>query len=207
MIDAQALRLAILQEAARRLNARLPQAVGPVRARIAQAVRAAVEASPEYASLRGGKLQAELGVVDPQGAVEHVVAGIANAMQVELRPVVATGTAIVGGMTVRLLRTDLSDVFDAPGASFKSEGGYQIDWLDWLLTAGDSFIVVDYEFVPGPHPGSRTGLGVMRKAAVGWRVPPEFAGKPDDNWLTRALGSLDDDMAIILAQELGRVMS
>lgn len=207
MIDESDLRRAILQEAASRINSRLPQAVAPIRLRLGQVVQHTIEASPEYASLRGGKLQAELGIIDAQGAVERIVQGILSGMEVELRPVFVVGNTITGGMSVKLLRVDLADVLNSPGTSFQSEGGYQIEWLDWLLTAGDSVVVVDYEFLAGPHPHSRTGLGVMRKGVVGWRVPPEFAGRPDDNWLTRALNNLDAEAEVVLGQELGRVMS
>jgi len=35
-------------------------------------------------------------------------------------------------------------------------------------------------------------------AGFGWMVPPQFAGTPDDNFITRALANRDSQLAPIL---------
>lgn len=192
----------LLAAVAKEVRRRVILAVPSIRARIALAIDQAVVSSPEFASLIGGKLQAQLGVRDPVPALRAVVDGITKGMEVV--PLSPIGDS-VGGVSVHILRTDLSEVLGSPLATFVSEGGYRIDWLNWLLTAGDAIVIADYEFVPGNSAASRTKLGVMLKRG-GWRVPPEFAGTTRDNWLTRALGTLDASVEAILTEEVARVL-
>lgn len=197
----------ILRELAVQLNAGIRRALGPIRRKVRDTVERALRASPEFDSLAGGRLQAELGVADSLSAMRAIADAIVGVSEVTHQPVSVSGENLTGGLTVSVLRTDLGEVLAIPGATFTSEGGYQIDWLDWLLTKGDQFIIAEYVFVPGEHPGSRTGLGIMAKAQQGgWRVPPEFAGTINDNWLTRSLGGAEPAIAEIIQQELLRVL-
>ena len=179
------------------VNAGLARASGPIRERISRLTRRALADSPENLSLQSGRLRAELGVPDPQGALEAVIDGLAGNMTV--RP---------GDLSlhVGLSRVDLSDVLGIPQAAFDSEGGHRIDWLAWLLTAGDELINLDYRFAGGPSPASRTGLGVMKRGGV-WRVPPEFAGTQlGGNWISRALDGASGEFLSIILEEAGRAM-
>lgn len=164
------------------LSARVRAAIAGVAAELRGGTLAALVsrhlvASPEYAALLGGRLRGELGLTRPQETLDEIVAAIAGAASVRSGP---------DHLTVSLLRVDLREVLAVPSASFVSEGGHRIDWLEWLLTRGDEIIITDHAFQPGREKGSRTGLGVMQRSGV-WRVPPEFSGTPQDNWLTRAL--------------------
>ena len=64
------------------------------------------------------------------------------------------------------------------------EGG-DLHWLRWLLLEGYKVLVVGFHFRFQPGRG-RSQLGYMRKGGF-WRVPPEYAGTADDNFVTRAL--------------------
>ena len=64
------------------------------------------------------------------------------------------------------------------------EGG-DLHWLSWLLTLGDSTIVVGYYYDPETGVG-RSGLGTMSEGGF-FRVPPEFSGTRANNFVTRAL--------------------
>tara|TARA_B100001564_G_scaffold355716_1_gene368526 strand:+ start:1597 stop:2229 length:633 start_codon:yes stop_codon:yes gene_type:complete len=62
-----------------------------------------------------------------------------------------------------------------------------LHWLEWLLTKGDSIIVVNYSYNPKSGLG-RSQLGNMIESTSGsFRVPPEFSGTVDNNFVTRAL--------------------
>ena len=59
-------------------------------------------------------------------------------------------------------------------------------WLDWLITEGDKPIVKGYKYVNDVI--GRSGQGIMKQQnGESWRVPPEFAGDINDNFITRAL--------------------
>jgi hypothetical protein len=60
-----------------------------------------------------------------------------------------------------------------------------LHWLDWLLLKGDSIIVANYQYNPQTGIG-RSKLGNMVKQGS-FRVPPEFSGTKDNNFITRAL--------------------
>jgi len=125
-----------------------------------------IQAQPEYASLLGGQLQGEFGIVDPQSRINDILSTIKNGKVVTKTPVSIVGQKIKGGIKLEMVRKDLQD----------------------LLSLGSASIIIgSHEFIFGPSPFSRTGLGIMRQGSGGWRVPPEFAGSINNNWITRAI--------------------
>jgi hypothetical protein len=177
---------------------------GTLRDRFAALTRDAVLASPEYASLvGGGRLQAELGVTEPGPAVESVIEALQAAILVETLPVRVGGGSASGGVRVSLLKADVSDALSAEGVSYESEGGDRVDWLEWLLTAGDAVVITGHYFQAGFPEFSRTGLGFMSKGRFRtWAVPAEFSGTANSNWLTRALEAASARFGPVFAQAL-----
>lgn len=146
-----------------------------------------IQSQPEYASLLGGELQGEFGIVDPQSRINDILTTIKNGKVVTKTPVSIAGQNIKGGIKLEMVRKDLQDLLTLGSASFTTENGSNLEWLKWLLTEGDSIIITSHEFIFGSNPASRTGLGIMRQSSRGWRVPPEFAGSINNNWITRAI--------------------
>jgi len=86
-------------------------------------------------------------------------------------------------------------------------GQKTLEWLRWLLLEGGKVIVSDYEYRQGSkRGGSRTGLGIMIKRRGGWKVPAAIAGIESDNFVTRALSEIQDNIDIIVRQELTKVL-
>ena len=59
-----------------------------------------------------------------------------------------------------------------------------------MASVADRVIITDYAFSTdiGSGQRSRTGLGVMRKdTRKRWRVPPQFSGTSDNNFVSRSL--------------------
>jgi hypothetical protein len=85
--------------------------------------------------------------------------------------------------------------------SYSTEKGQRIPWFEWLTELGDRVIVRDFDSEGGHSKQSRTGDMIMVKGG-GWRVPPQHAGSPGDNFITKAIdGSLSEitnEMAQIL---------
>jgi len=77
-----------------------------------------------------------------------------------------------------------------------------IDWLRWLLHEGSGAIIRDYTFSSGFHRRSRTGLGIMVETGGSWQMPPEFAGTASDNFVLRALETIDQEIDNIVRQEI-----
>lgn len=150
----------------------------------------AIQAQPEYSALLGGTLQGEFGIPDPQNRLNEILSTIRSGQVVKRNPAKVSSNGIKGGIKLQMVKSDFSDLLSLGSASFDTEKGSRLDWLKWLLTEGDTIIISNYEFVIGPYPTSRTGLGIMRQfGGSGWRVPPEFAGTVRNNWITRAIDS------------------
>jgi hypothetical protein len=170
----------------------LQKAAPAVEQGFAAASRRLLRESPEYLSMRGGRLQGELGLAT-LGSLEAVVEAVSAGIIAEVVPCVPAPSlnGISGGMVVRLLSSGMEGLLTLPAGSFRSKH-HTVDWLRWLLTSGSEVVVAGYEFAGGSFPTSRTGLGIMRYGQ-GWRVPPEYAGTYRDNWLSRALSGLESE--------------
>jgi hypothetical protein len=108
---------------------------------------------------------------------------------------------VQGSLLIELLKGDYSEVLTVDGASFISEGNFEIPWLRWLTLEGDKIMVGDHSFVGGYLERSRTGYGIMAKPG-NWHVPVEYAGTAEENWITRALAGLPLLVENIIKKEI-----
>lgn len=177
-----------------------------VRARVKPEVARRVKAEPEYASLTSGQLRGELGVVDGAGVVEDMIEGLVTApggLEVVVDGPRLAGEKIDCTILASVLRDDYSEVLGRASASFTSKRG-EVPWLRWLLLGGKSVILSDYVYLgKKPMKQSRTGMGIMTRSAFGWGLK-DWGGSPSDNWLVRALSTINKVMADILQDELVR---
>lgn len=158
---------------------------------------------PEYQSLVSGKLQYEFGIPSSAQKVNHIIHIWSDNIIVETIPVKLTGSSIIGGFTLGMIKSDYSDVLSDDAATVvDSKTGSILPWLEWLLLYGGKIIISNYEVKVGPSPYSRTGLAIMKPSKKDWRVPPEFAGTKTNNWVTRALDRLDQEIPNIIKQEI-----
>lgn len=97
-----------------------------------------------------------------------------------------------GGLSIVILKEGIQSLLSLPYASYSSRGG-QVDWLEWLLTAGTSEVISNYRVLYGPFGMySRTGEAIMVPSKRGgFKFEPEHAGTIDDNWITRSLNKIE----------------
>lgn len=154
-----------------------------------------IKAQPEYSSLMGGKLMAEFGLPDAGTRLSNILSTIENGAIVQTKPLSISGGKIRGSIKLQMVKKDFSDLLSLGDASFVTEKGSNLQWLQWLLIEGDTAIIADYGFIVGSFPTSRTGMGIMRQfGGAFWRVPPEFAGTINNNWITRAINEASTDI-------------
>ena len=142
-----------------------------------------------YDSLVNGELAGHFGLPlqNRQNNIDTILSTISNSIEVTFKPFKLVGSNIVNGLTIRVLLSDFSDILALPQATIITEKGDALDWLRWLLLAGDKIIIKEYEVDIRPGDG-RSGMGLMVSEQGGvWRVPPEFSGTMNNNWLTRTL--------------------
>jgi hypothetical protein len=167
-------------------------------------IRQSIISAPEYQSLVSGKLKLEFGIPDAASKIQGLLS-IWEAAEIDVKKTAIKGNKIVGGFSIYMIQSDFSDVLFLlnPDAYVLTEKGDLLNWLEWLLMLGDKTIVKEYEVEIKPSPRSRTGGAVMkRKKSAKWKVPSEFSGTVNNNWITRSIDSVENDIEMAILREL-----
>ena len=161
-----------------------------------------IKNSRTWQSLEEGKLRAEFGLPD------DIAPRLGEILEIWLRQIdvdykTVTGTTTLkGGITVGLLETDWNQVLSSDAAIIVTKYGTVLPWLEWLLIYGDKTIIQDYVVIMKPTPQSRSGMAIMAQQVGGqWRVPPEFSGTPDNNFITEILESMGPEIELMIEKE------
>lgn len=102
-----------------------------------------------------------------------------------------------GGFSIVVLKEGIQPLLSLPLTSYKSKGG-DVNWLEWLLTAGTSEVVANYRILYGDFAKSRTGEAIMTPSkSGGFRFDSEFTGTEDNNWITRSLAKVESRLTSI----------
>lgn len=88
-----------------------------------------------------------------------------------------------GGLELQFQPDNFANLLSLPEGHTIYRGG-DLHWLDWMLNRGDTIIVVNYQYNPNIGLG-RSKLGNMVPGGS-FRVPPQFSGTKDNNFITRA---------------------
>jgi hypothetical protein len=157
--------------------------------------------SPEMVSLISGSLRGDFGVVSSSEAAADIAKSVEESIIIEWLPVNAALTGIA--LNIKIQPSDLANVLNAvPPVVTKK--GKSLPWIEWLLLAGDSPVIMEYHVEEGDF--GRTGEAHMVRGGsykVG-RVNPSFSGTIDDNFITRALSGKEFEIGNILADSLAR---
>lgn len=98
-----------------------------------------------------------------------------------------------GSLSLSVQPDDFINLLSLPQGHTIYDGG-DLHWLQWLITLGNAPIIRNYHYEAGSGRG-RTGLGVMASGGS-FRVPPEYSGTIDDNFITRALSGVSKENQI-----------
>ncbi len=156
-------------------------------ARIKERIPLWIAEQPEIASLTAhgvpNSLAAQFGIVpgDEHAAIQKVISVLSESIKVKMSPVDRNFT---GGVEFVFDGDKLNLLKGTSEGTVVTEKDTPLDWLDWLLTKGDATIITGYHYVPSTD--GRSGGGTMSVGSV-WRVPPEFSGTDENNFITRAL--------------------
>lgn len=145
-----------------------------------------IASQPEMIDLQSsipGSLAGQFGLYPGQGqsSVVSIINSIQSAITINFKKF---DNKLLGGMEVNFQPLDFLNLLNLPQGIVNYKDG-QLKWLDWLLTKGDTTIVVSYQYNPSTGIG-RSGLGNMIKGGS-FRVPPQFSGTDSNNFITRAL--------------------
>ena len=179
------------------------KSVEPLRKQISDEVYKAITSEPEYQSLLSGKLQYEFGIPDVSSKVNSIISIWTNNITINTTPITMSSSGLKGGFSINMIKDNYEDVLSSSDAVVVDQlKSTTLPWLEWLLLYGGKIIVRNYEVEIGSNPRSRTGLAIMKPSSSSWRVPPEFAGTRNNNWVTRSLFKLDSIIPNLIQKEI-----
>lgn len=198
----------ILTASVKEMNIVFPKAIQAIEDDIKNSIDTIFVYSPEFKALtdNNGLLRFAFGLPqsDAVDACYEIITALTNSLHVEFKRFsVSGGRTVKGGIRVYAFLADFSDILGLPTSSTQTLKGERLDWLEWLLIEGDRVIIKDYDMVLGNFATSRSGGAIMtanNKSA--WRVPPQYSGTKNDNWITRAL----DDAATFVESLITNVI-
>ena len=174
----------ITKEMDKALRSAISRARPKIIIQIKELFREAIESSPEYESLMSGKLREEFGIEDAGRKLAEIMKIWLNNIDTEYNK----NNSI---LTINICLSNFQDVLGLDAATVTTEKGGDLHWLEWLLLEGDKTVVKDFHIAYKPQ-NSRTDSYIMVEGGS-WRVPPEFSGSMDDNFVTRALEAISDE--------------
>jgi hypothetical protein len=180
----------ILKALAFELNARLIKVVPPTTQKVIELLRHHIKSQPEYISMGGGKLQAELGVVDARRKLDRIIDVWTSNVKLIPQNIRVKSGGLEGGINMIMRKGGMQgyqEILSMPEAIYVTKKGVTIEWLRWLLLEGHKTIVQGYQIGVDRINISRTGLGKIMVRGRGWGIPDNMGGTADDNFITRAL--------------------
>jgi hypothetical protein len=160
-----------------------------------------ISSQPEIVALQNGILAGQLGLYPGQGlnAQIEIINSITQSISIQFK---RFSNKLIGGLDVNFQPKTFVNLLNLPQGIVNYKDG-SLPWLKWLLLLGDSIIVVNYQYNAQTGLG-RSGLGNMIPGGS-FRIPPQYSGTVEDNFVTRALvGTVQQDqIAAIFKKALG----
>jgi len=171
---------------ANRFNLIITQRSSTIADRVRQLIPGWIKSQPEMLSLLSPNPLSLIGQFGIYQDTNAIVNSIANsiAQSTTIRTRQYTNNLRGGGLELNVQPIDFSNLLSLQEGHTIYEDG-DLHWLNWLLTRGDQIIIVGYEYNPQTGLG-RSKLGNMIQG-TSFRIPPQFSGTPDNNFITRAL--------------------
>lgn len=171
--------------------------------------------SEHYISLLAGELRVEFGLENPDPMLKTIIESILASMQINL--ITKSDRTYLGGIEVKAFKSDFTDALSASGASYtsnSSRGTTLIQWLDWLLFAGDTVVLDNFAIYTGSNISnwSRTGEAIMIQRSKSsktkaWRVPPKYSGVVGKNWLTYVADKSADPIINLMTKRVREALN
>ena len=210
----------IAKQIMRRIAVRADKAMRGVarsgRSALKSIVQQAILDSSEMESLRGGKLQGQLGLYPSlaTNVPQDIAEAVADSVELIARKTFVKGSVgLQGGLSMAIQPTDFSNISNMPDSSIKYYSKrynriVNLDWLDWLLNRGEEVIVSDYIVEYGSH--GRSGKAKMKRSTgAAWKIDSAYSGTADDNFISRSLNdpSVRNNILKVLNQLMNQYFS
>lgn len=158
-----------------------------------------IQDQPEVASVLSqgspGSLNAQFGLPPGVGisAMNAVIHAVIKSINVNFT---SLDKNFKGGIEFSIQPEDFQNLLSLGEGHIITERVTDLHWLNWLLTMGDTAIIIGYTYNPKSGIG-RSGGGNMVDGGM-WRVDPRYTGTKDNNFITRALSNREKELATVL---------
>ena len=162
-----------------------------------------IRKQPEIQSILAGgpgSLIGQFGItLSPTSIVSSIIDSVISTCEIKF---IKYSNSLKGGFELSCQPNNLANLLSLPQGHTVYNGG-DLHWMDWLLLRGDMIIIANYQYNPQTGIG-RSGAGNMVGGGA-FRIPPEFAGTDNNNFITRALTGTEqtDQVSKIFATALG----
>jgi hypothetical protein len=185
------------------INDRLSSNVRKINTATRNYVTSSILESPEINALSSKdptSLAGQFGFnINPSSIISAIVSSIVSSTEIQFVPY---NTRLQGGgLKIYCQPSNFVNLLALPQGHTLYPGG-DLHWLNWMLTKGDTIIVVNYSYNPQTGLG-RSKLGNMKEGGF-FRVPPQYSGNITDNFVTRALSNpkLDKQITDLISEIL-----
>jgi hypothetical protein len=158
-----------------------------------------IKSQPEIVSLLAEgdstSLNSQFGLVPGQGnaVLNEIINAVKASTAINIHKV---NKSLQGGLTIEIQPVDYNNIISLSEGLIKYPIA-SLNFLDWLLLKGDTVIIVGHKYKIGTT--GRSGHGIMISGGS-WRVPPEFSGSVDNNFITRAFSGREKELTHLLQQ-------
>lgn len=182
----------------KKINNILPSVANNIKPRISSIISNAFYASSTTQSLLSGKLKDDFGLFGNVAslAIDNIIKHISENITVNIQGSKKSGAIL--NLSIIIPTGDMQSIINVPGASYPSKGG-QVNWLEWLLTKGTQVVIGDFWLFSNAKGFTRSGgnsimVEIKTVPRDPFRVDPAYAGTLEDNFITRALEPVADEM-------------
>jgi hypothetical protein len=190
------------------INGAFKRSKGTIVEKARALVRRTMSANPTINELIGGNLQGEFGLTDDLAlsVTNDIINIVADGFSIRFDLPKSKRSTTLGTMVLFIdTSVTTAKILGISGSRYKSNI-FDVPWLEWLMTKGSQVVVGKYEYVAFLDGGdkSRSGQGFMLPLGGGFRVDPQHAGTIGDNFVTRAIKAVEDDIQQIVTSEIQR---
>jgi hypothetical protein len=200
---------AVKRDVIKKMNLIIPIVKSETKSKVSSLILTALNDSNTVQSLLSGKLKDDFGLFGNvvNTTINNIVKEISNGIDLKMDISNKSDTIVTTTLYI-LPYSDFPKIASVPGASFPSKRG-NVDWLEWLLARGTQVVIGDFWIFPYAKGITRSGgTSIMKeiesKPRKPFRVDPNYAGTLTDNFITRAIQSISDDILKILKMEIDR---
>lgn len=195
----------MLEAIAEEYNKRLHLIGDIVQTKLAFLMVERIKDSDEYRELVNGRLAVEFGLVDAEHRLNTIIRQWIDSISIVFKEVKPKVRTVTGGFTITAIPSDFNDVIGLAESTVFSKGG-EVPWLKWLLLDGYKNLIANYDIQYGNYARSRTQSALMIKSpGKYYKIPNEFAGLIDDNWITRIF-DIDAELENIIVNAIAGVI-